>query len=353
MLLPLFAPAFACGGFVPQEGALAASDAQQALFELGEDVTVTYRARYTGNAADFAWVLAVPGVISGVAEGDGARLDEIEEVSAPRIEVDPAVYDESPGCSCAGGMRSKGDFAGDTGGSGVDITGEGYVGDFTYTTLAASDADGLVQWLDDHGYDTSLIAPAIAAYVADPLDYEFVAVQLNPDVPEASAVNLDALEIRYGAAADGALHMVFPATLGQSSTVETVRTEIFVLASGWADIGGWSAASNTEDYDVVGPDYEDPGGLYGNLLSTTGGTTLRAWPVYGGAYEDAWLTRWDSITAPSANTVDPVFTDSGEAVSVDTVVYMQEESAYESGETPAWMLPLGLLGLGVRLRRRR
>ena len=76
-------------------------------------------------------------------------------------------------------------------------------------------------------------------------------------------------------------------------------------------------------------------------------------PVYGGAYEDAWLTRWDSITAPSANTVDPVFTDSGEAVSVDTVVYMQEESAYESGETPAWMLPLGLLGLGVRLRRRR
>ena len=31
----------------------------QALFELGEDVTVTYRARYTGNAADFAWVLAV------------------------------------------------------------------------------------------------------------------------------------------------------------------------------------------------------------------------------------------------------------------------------------------------------
>lgn len=353
MLILLSASAFACGGMVPTEGSLVASDAQQALFELGTDsVTVTYRARYSGNAADFAWVIAVPGVISGVAEGDGERLDTLEEVSAPQVQVDPAVYDE-PMCSCAGG--SKGDFGGglDSGGTGVDITGSGYAGAFEYTTLAASDAAGLVQWLDDNGYDTSLIADAVADYVADPLDYEFVAVQLRPDVSDADAVNLDPLAITYGAAADGALHLVFPARLGQTSTVDRVRTEIFVLATGWAEIGGWTGAENTESYDVVAPDYEDPGGLYGHLLDTTGGTTLKAWPVYSGPWEGAWLSRWDANTAPSANTIDPVFTDSGEDRTFDTVIYLQEESAYEAGETPAWIVPLGLLGLGLRLRRRR
>lgn len=86
-------------------------------------------------------------------------------------------------------------------------------GDYTYTTLAASDADGLIDWLTEHGYDVSLLADAVAGYVADPLDYEFVAVQLRPDVPaltEGGCV-LQPLAITYGAAADGELHAVFPA----------------------------------------------------------------------------------------------------------------------------------------------
>lgn len=109
----LFSPALACGGFAPVEGALAASDAQQALFDLGADsITVTYRARYQGNATDFAWVPAVPGRVNAVVEGDGDRLDAVALASAPQVEIDPK-SDESGGCGCAQeagfGGRNKGD----------------------------------------------------------------------------------------------------------------------------------------------------------------------------------------------------------------------------------------------------
>lgn len=350
MLLAFLSPSYACGGFVPVEGSLAASDAQQALFELGADgVSVTYSARYSGDAADFAWVIAVPGAITNVQEGDADRLTAIEEASAPQVTVDPTI-DDAPMCGCGYGASKGGDLSNsDTGG--VDVTGTGYAGVFEYTTLAASDADGLVTWLTDHGYDVSLVEAAVGEYVADTLDYEFVAVQLRPELAQAENVQLNALQIDYGAAADGNLHMVFPAKLGKTSSVTEVRTEIYVLATGTADISGWSTVANPDGYDIVGPDYVDPSGLYYQKLLETGGAARAAWQTYSGAYEDAWLTRYDSITYPATNIDDPVFTDSGVESDVSTEIYMQDEAAYERGDAPAWLF-LGVLGLGVGWRRR-
>lgn len=365
LLSAFVTPAHACGGFVPIDGAKVASDAQQALFELGTDaVSVTYRARYYGDAEDFAWVIAVPGQVQDVVQGDAAWLDEVADASAPVVDVDPAVYEES-GCGCGG--ASKGDAAGGLGEGrngtpGVIITGTGFAGNLQYTTLAASDADGLVTWLTDHGYDVSLIQSAIEGYVADPLDYEFVAVQVAPDaIPEGEgAILLDPLRIHYGAASDGALHMLFPAKLGVSSTAENVHTEMFVIASGEAAISGWTAPENPDsadghDYDMIAPDYYDPVGVYEQFLLDLGGDAPVAWEAWSGAFTtdagERWLTRYDSYVKPSANTVDPVFTDSGEADEVSTIVYLQEESAYEAEHPAAWLLPVGLVGL-VGLRRR-
>lgn len=372
VLLSLLVPSvFACGGFVATEGALAASDAQQALFDLGGDeISVTYRARYAGNAADFAWVIAVPGQIAEVVEGDGDRLDEIERASAPVVEIDPAA-DEGAGCGCLQRAnlsdRSKGDAGGFGGDTGVVVTGEGFAGDFAYTTLSATDADSLSTWLTDRGYDITLIENAIAAYVEDPLGYEFVAVQLRPEAPETygDGVALAPLRIRYGAASDGNLHAIFPARLGKSSTVETVRTEIFVLGTGTADLGGgWSAPANPDEaggetWDLIGADYWDPSGMYRGFLQRLGGEERQMWLAYAGPYTtddgaSRWLTRYDAVVFPSTNTVDPVFTDSGDQTQATTVIYLQEESAFEREHSDtAWLLvPIGLLA-GVGLRRRR
>ncbi len=368
MLLSLLVPvAFACGGFVPTEGALVASDAQQAVFEIGTDsVTVTYRARYVGNAADFAWVLAVPGAITDVAEGDPALIDAVALASAPQVELDPK-SDDGCGCGSSAGLRSKGDagnFGGDTG---VEVTGTGFAGDFEYTTLSATDADSLSTWLTDHGYDVSLLSDALEAYVADPIGYEFVAVQLAPDVAQTpeGGVELDPLRITYGAGADGALHTVFPARLGRTATVEEVRTELFVLATGTATLSGWEAVANPDEtdgetWDILGADYWDPSGMYYQHLLRLGGDQRRMWLAYAGPFRtetgERWLTRYDAVVHPDANVVDPVFTDSGERTEATTIIYLQDETTYERTheDTGAWIVPVGLLaGAGLRRRRNR
>ena len=360
LLSLLVPPVLACGGFAPEAGSLAASDAQQALFDLGaEHITVTYRAGYAGDAADFAWVLAVPGQVSLVAEGDAEQLDAIALASAPQVEVDRP--ESAPGCGCAGFAQVDG---GDrTDGADVVVTSTGVAGDYTYTTLAASDADGLIDWLTEHGYDVSLLADAVAGYVADPLDYEFVAVQLRPDVPaltEGGSV-LQPLAITYGTAADGELHAVFPAKLGRTSSVEAVRTEIFVLGSGTATLSGWDAIANPAEtdgntWDVVGPDYVDATGLYSEFLLEKGGIMRQMWLAYAGGYTtadgDRWLTRYDSIVYPDTNSVDPVFADSTRQETASTVIYLMNEIQYEE-EYPS-ETAFGLVGvIGALVWRRR
>lgn len=360
------ADAFACGGFAPVSGSLATSNAQQALFELGAtSVGVTYRANYQGNAADFAWVIAVPGTITKVEEGDDDALDAVANVSAPLITVDTENEGGSDGCGCinsSAGLSDKGGFDGRNGDTGTtSVTGAGFAGNYSYTTLASSDADSLITWLTDHGYDVSMIEAAVADYVADPLNYEFVAVQLLPDAAEVGeyGVALDALRIEYGPAADGELHAIFPAKMGVTSTASTVRTEWYVLSDHTATISGWSATGNEglndeESYDLVGPDYESAAGLYSAKLEEVGGASPTTWRAYSAAYGDRWLTRFDAIVLPGTNTVDATFADSGTDLTVNTSIYLQDEAEYEAAH-PAWILPLGLFGFAAsrRLRRRR
>lgn len=369
MFLSLLVPSvFACGAFLPQEGALVTSDAQQALFELGADaITVTYRATYAGDAADFAWVLAVPGAVQEVAEGDAALLDAVVEASAPQVALDPDIGSGGgAGCGCTrGGALSKGeDGASDFGDTGVTVTSTGFAGEYAYTTLTATDAGSLRTWLTDHGYDIGYAADAIDAYVADPLGYAFVAVQLRPEAAAVDGlVELEPLRIRYGAAADGALHAGFPARMGRGATVEEVRTEIYVLASGTAALGGgWEAPANPAESDdrpgdFIAPDYEDPSGVYAAGLRALGGAQRGMWLAYAGAYRteagERWLTRFDAIVAPSTYTTDPELSDSGAQTEAQTVVYLMDETTYEDRyPTAALLLPLGLMG-GALLRRRR
>lgn len=364
MILVLsLARAHACAMMVPAAGSLAASDAQRALFELGADaITVTYEATYAGNAADFAWVIAVPGAIETVAEGDADLLGELRAMSEPEVFVEPADQGQASGCGCMeteydGARSMDAEAGGDNALGGVEVTATGYAGDYEYVTLRAADADALVQWLDEHGYDSTLIAPAVATYVADPLDYEFVAVQLRPDVAETGegGVALDPLEIRYGLAADGALHASFPARMGASGTVEEVRTEWYVLAGGTAALGGWTTPGNSNvdsdgDYDIVIPDYEDPAGAYAGMLRELGQSGPVAWTTFSGAYgQGLWLTRFDAIVAPATNSVDAEFVDSGAQEQVRTSIHVMPEADYEA--MVAALLPLGVGLLGWKRRR--
>jgi hypothetical protein len=374
LLLALASPAWPCAGLVTPDSTeqLAASDAQQAILTIGaETVSAEYRVRYSGDAADFAWIIPVPGEVVSVDEGDEARFVAIEEATAPTVGYwNPNDDQEATGCACgprskgsdnvAGGLADTGTFGGEP--SGVAILGSGFAGDYAYQIVDATSTDGLVGWLEAQGYDPSISAPAIEAYEADPIGFTWVAVQLRPEVAQTpeGGVTLTPLRITWGAAGDGELHASYPARMASTSMLAEVRTELYVLAPSMVDPGnGWTAQSNWQEgygYSFSGNAGDDPVDVYTAGLESIGGTHPVLYTAFTGAYDDAlagatFVTRYDTIVAPATNQTDVVFTENGTTEEIYTLIGIPTEApAY--APTAAWLLPLGLGGLALRRRDR-
>lgn len=372
LLLALLPAAWPCAGLVTSDyrEQLASSDAQQAILHIGSArVSAEYRVRYAGNAADFAWIIPVPGRVEAVEEGDEARFTAIEVATAPT-----AVYwsieeeGDSPGGGCGGakaGMTNDlGDGAqggrglGDGTPAGISIVASGFAGAFEYTVLEAEDAGGLVAWLQAEGYDTTISAPSIQAYVDDTIGFSWVAVQLAPEAAETpdGGVALPPLRLTWSAGDDGVLHTSYPARMAATSMLSEVRTELYVLgASRVEPQNGWSAAERSYDeWDttLTAGDGTEPAEAYEEALRRVGTTHPVMYPVWGGEYVDGvagttWLTRYDAILAPPTNQHDVVFAETGELTAFQTTIGKWEES----GASSAWLLPLGLGGLLLRRRR--
>lgn len=362
LLLALAQPAAACGGLVTRDMVtkIAASDAQQALFEIGEaSVTVTYRVRYLGDADDFAWIIPVPGEVASVEEGSDELLDQLSTVTAPIVEWDApdAASDDGPSCGCQDMSLDKAgsDRGNFTDSGSVEVLGEGFAGDYAYQVLSATGAGAMSGWLADNGYDGSISADSVAAYENDALGFVWIAVTLRPDVPVTAegGVVLKPLQITYGAAADGAVHALFPSRMGSSTQLSEIRNEIFVIADNRVKAaGGWSSDDNLDEgFDVEGQEGDDPDELYDALIRSQG-ASKGLWTTWGGTNDDlatGYITRLDTLVAPGTNTSDLVLEDAGDQPVVRTLIYMPQ--AYDTGYG-AIIAPLAL-ALGWKLRRRR
>ncbi len=362
LLLALAQPADACGGLVTRDMVtkIAASDAQQALFEIGSDsVRVTYRVRYVGDADDFAWIIPVPGEVANVEEGSESMLDMLSTVTAPIVEWDaPDAEAESGGCSClatdmsldkAGGDRNGISDSGD-----VDVLGEGFAGDYAYQVLSATGAGAMSGWLAENGYDGSISADQVSDYENDALGFVWIAVTLRPDVAVTAegGVVLKPLTITYGAAADGKMHALFPSRMAASTQLSEIRNEIFVIAENRVKAaGGWNSEDNLEEgFDVEGQEGDDPDELYDALLRSQG-AAKELWTTWGGTNDDlatGYITRLDTLVSPGTNTSDLVLEDAGDQPVVRTLIYMPQ--AHDTGYG-ALIAPLAL-ALGWKLRRR-
>ncbi len=361
LFLALAQPASACGGLFTRDMVtkIAASDAQQALFEIGdESVRVTYRVRYVGDADDFAWIIPVPGEVQSVEEGSDSMLDMLSTATAPLVEWDaPDAEQESGGCSCLAqdmSLKSGSDRGNFTDSGSVDVLGEGFAGDYAYQVLSATGAGAMSGWLAENGYDGSISADQVAAYENDALGFVWIAVTLRPDVPVTAegGVVLKPLAITYGAAADGAVHALFPSRMGASTQLSEIRNEIFVIAENRVKAaGGWTSDDNLDEgFDVEGQEGDDPDELYDALIRSQG-TSKGLWTTWGGTNDDlatGYITRLDTLVAPGTNTSDLVLEDAGDQPVVRTLIYMPQ--AYDTGYG-ALVAPLAL-ALGWKLRRR-
>ena len=273
------AVALGCGGMFGPEGADVFSDAQQAIFEVGDGyVDVTYRVDYGGNPSEFGWVIPVPGDFVDLYEADEERFDALRRETAPA----PRYIDEDAGGGC-GPAAKGGDNALRSGGSSnYTIVGSGRAGVFEYTALTGESPVAITEWLETNGWVVGESLPTIEDYTEEG-GWTFVAVRLVDDLGEGDG-GLAALRIRY----EGH-EMRFPSRMSQYSTVPEQATTVYVVGDQRAHLNGWELTS-FPDGETIG-DWS-----YDEVLreAVTGGEPTYA-VVFANELDGQWVTRFDTI----------------------------------------------------------
>jgi len=208
-------PAEACGCLSPpavSEGEYAVNQsAEQIIFEVEPGwVTAHVLIRYSGDPAQFAWIIPVPEVPElGISPASAFGL--IDRASAPDIGVQVDNLCPISEWSCRFADTSCGGLAGDSApfadaGAATDasdgtpppvtVLGEEVVGDYETVTFRASEAAAATQWLRDNGF---LVNPTTSIYMESYVQANmvFVAAKL---VPGAGAQAIKPLRLKYRAA---------------------------------------------------------------------------------------------------------------------------------------------------------
>ncbi|HZO13423.1 MAG TPA: DUF2330 domain-containing protein, partial [Polyangiaceae bacterium] len=182
----LSAPADACGGcFVPPAESTVVTGHRMALSISPDQAVLWDQIRYSGDPADFSWVLPVKA---------GARIEVANDAFFEALDAATGTTVQAPpeGCKPPGGggfgcgdsLRGAEDASlGSSGasGGGVQVLHKGTVGPYDTVTLSSTDPNALDAWLTENGYSIpDSIKPTIAAYVAE--DFDFIALKLQPNL---------------------------------------------------------------------------------------------------------------------------------------------------------------------------
>lgn len=340
--------AFPCAALVHEAGVLAESDAQEVILTRDADgAQVDYRVAYDGDAADFGWIVVIPAGFVSLVDGDDARFDALRDLTQPvvnRYSVGPWEDDGGCGGGCGALAKSGGPDlanAADTGMQGVDIVAEGFSGTYTFTVVAAEDADALAGWLDGNGWQAGDAQQSIDDYVAEG-GYELVLVELRPDAAMTGEEGRYLPPVSIRTSSD---RLFFPSRMARYAGPMEFRTVIYVEGDQAATVSGWGSEDMT--YETV-PDGEAPVDHYADRLWEIGGDTPTFARVYAGEVDGVWVTRFDARALAIAHTVDAEF-----ALDGGTGAFWVELEVWSDGDTGAALLLLPLFGLGAWARRRR
>jgi len=334
-------PAFPCAALTVREGEFASSDAQEVILQrTGDGSEVSYRVTYEGDAAEFGWVIVVPGTVSEVSEGSEADFDQLRDATDPIVTVfGPPASGDGGGCGCSDTSKSGGDGLernfDDAGG--VEILSEGFSGPYEYTVLSAESDSELIDWLESHEFELGGSETTLAEYVAEG-GYSFVAVTLTPDeaLTEEAGNTLPPLDIQTDST-----ELRFPARMALTGAPERVRTTVWVKGASTASIiDGWTS----EDLSWLDSEDQDPSEFYAEHLQDLASADPVYARIFTGEVDGSWVTRFDTDAARSVHTADPIFEYETDVTNHHLEIGSEDTSA-------AWLL-LPFLGLGWGLRRR-
>jgi len=214
LLGPSPARACACGGFVAADGEQVAANAEYAvLTHDGSTERVLLSMSTLASTPDAALLIPTPAPAEA-ALAETALFPELEQLTAPEQVV---TYRWWP-------RLTSGDSAGAPGAAGgapVSVLKVRQLGDLEVTTLAASDATALSDWLDSHGYVMrDGFATALQPYVSE--GWFYTAIRLTTDADDLSGA-LQPLDLTFSS--DG---LVYPMRLSAAAPgSQFVRTFVF------------------------------------------------------------------------------------------------------------------------------
>ena len=235
-------PARACGGFFcdrpPPSGQLPIAQAgENVLFVLDDgQVEAHIQIVYTGDAAQFSWVVPVTAAPT-LDVGTDALFDRIEPPTRPSYRVQfqmdgtcQGQAQDSGGIGCGmGGSSAPGRHAVDASGSGivtdgptVEVVFRGNVGPYDSAVIRSDDPTALKTWLTTNGYYVSdASARIVDDYVA--AHSFFVALRLQPG-KDTSAIQPIVLRL---ASTEGCL----PLKLTAIAATPDLRINVWVLGA--------------------------------------------------------------------------------------------------------------------------
>lgn len=330
--------AWPCAGISHAEGVLAESDGAEVIFEAQTDaVSVTYAARYEGNAPDFGWVIPVPEAPSSVEDGDIVLFDKYRAQTQPDYQILEGEEDSGGGgCMCGGGAALKGGSDSSEGSNGLQIVAEGFTGTYTWVAIASDDLAALQSWLTDNGWK-DLDAEDLGHYVDR--GAVFVALTVTPDTAQTSgARELPPVRISYPGE-----EMMFPSVMARHADVDSQRTTVYVRGQTRATVEGWASEDGST---LHGSTQDDPSAFWDSYLSDLGAQRifLRS---YAGPLDGAFLTRFDTIAPSDVHTEDAIFALEDSTEPVSTLISLDIDE--DSSNAALLLLPLTLAGV---LRRR-
>jgi hypothetical protein len=237
--------ASACGGcFVMQSETSQVTGHKMILSVSQAETTLWDQISYSGNPANFAWILPTKGIVKVGLSSDALfqNLDQTTQVTilAPTIQCSPP-----PGCS---GSGSPSEVPYDSGG-GVEVLAQEVVGPYETTQLEATDPMALKTWLATNGYAIPAdVLPVIDAYVGE--KFNFLALKLAPgkDVASMRPVRVTTpgaspvLPLRMVAAGTGATTSISLWVLGEGR-YEPANMSSFVIDSSQL-IWDWNSKSS-------------------------------------------------------------------------------------------------------------
>lgn len=178
-------PAEACGGcFVQPTERTVVTDHRMALSVSTTQTVLWDQIRYSGDPAEFAWVLPVRAGAKLQLSND-AFFTALDASSQPVVYA-PQTFGGNYGCGLTGCSTTTADSASAANGAGsVQILSQEVVGPYETVTLRATDPGALRTWLKSHAFAIPVaVGPTIDAYVAE--SFDFIALRLRPDCGERS-----------------------------------------------------------------------------------------------------------------------------------------------------------------------